>query len=86
MLHEREFYNLSEKYLSFIVVENDRINILRGLNDYMLNNYEESIDHFERVNDFNYKIMAFINISLSLNKIYGFEKAFNYLENQKLPL
>tara|TARA_Y100000996_G_scaffold155391_1_gene119662 strand:- start:800 stop:2503 length:1704 start_codon:yes stop_codon:yes gene_type:complete len=83
MLHEREFYNLSEKYLSFIVVENDRINILRGLNDYMLNNYEESIDHFERVNDFNYKIMAFINISLSLNKIYGFEKAFNYLENQR---
>jgi len=83
MLHERGFYDLSEKYLSFIVVENDRVNILRGLNDYMLNNYAESIDHFERVNDFNYKIMAFINIASSLNKIYGFEKAFNYLENQR---
>ena len=37
MLHERGFYDLSEKYLSFIVLENDRVNILRGLNDYMLN-------------------------------------------------
>ena len=83
MLHERGFYDLSEKYLAFIVVENDRVNILRGLNDYMLNNYAESIDHFERVNDFQYKIIAFINISSSLNKIYGFQNAFNYLENQR---
>ena len=49
----------------------------------MLNNYAESIDHFERVNDFQYKIIAFINISSSLNKIYGFQNAFNYLENQR---
>ena len=39
-LHEKGLYMLSEKYLSFIVVENDQINILRGLNDYMLENYE----------------------------------------------
>ncbi len=80
-LHEKGLYMLSEKYLSFIVVENDQINILRGLNDYMLENYEESIQHFERVNNFNYKIMSHVNISSSLNKINGFEKAFSYLEN-----
>ncbi len=80
-LHENGFYTLSEKYLSFIVIENDQVNILRGLNDYMLNNYQESINHFERVNDFNYKIMSHINISSSLSKISGFEKAFSYLND-----
>ena len=73
LLHEKEFYALSEKYLSYLVIENDRINILRGLNDYMLGNYIESIEHFERVNDFNYKIMSYVNIASSLNKFYDFE-------------
>ena len=80
-LHENSLFELSEKYLSFIVIENDRVNILRGLNDYMLENYEESINHFERINDFNYKIMSYINISSSLEKINGFDKAFSYLND-----
>lgn len=80
-LHENSLFELSEKYLSFIVIENDRVNILRGLNDYMLENYEESINHFERINDFNYKIMSHINISSSLEKINGFDKAFSYLND-----
>ena len=80
LLHEKEFYELSEKYLSYLVTENDRINIMRGLNDYMLGNYMESIEHFERVNDFNYKVMSYVNISSSLNKLYDFEKAFTYLQ------
>ena len=80
-LNEKGLYKISEKYLSFIVVENDRVNILRGLNDYMLGNYEESINHFERVNDFNYKIMSYMNISSSLDKLNGFEKAFSYLND-----
>ena len=83
LLHEKEFYALSEKYLSYLVIENDRINILRGLNDYMLGNYIESIEHFERVNDFNYKIMSYVNIASSLNKFYDFEKAFTYLQEIK---
>ena len=83
LLHERNLYKLSEKYLSYIVNENDRVNIMRGLNDYMLGNYIESISHFKRVNDFNYKIMAHVNISSSLNKFYGLEKSFNYLESIK---
>ena len=80
-MHENSLFELSEKYLSFIVIENDRVNILRGLNDYMLENYEESINHFERINDFNYKIMSYINISSSLEKINGFDKAFSYLND-----
>ena len=86
LLHDEGYYKLSEKYLSYVVIENDRINIMRGLNDYMLGNYMESINHYERVTDFNYKAMAYINISSSLNRFYDFEKAFNYLEQIKLKI
>ena len=83
LLHDKGHYLLSEKYLSYIVIENDRVNIMRGLNDYMLGNYDESIEHFKRVRDFNYKILSHINISSSLNQLYGLDKAFAYIESTK---
>ena len=83
LLHDKGHHLLSEKYLSYIVIENDRVNVMRGLNDYMLGNYDESIEHFKRVRDFNYKILSHINISSSLNQLYGLDKAFAYIENTK---
>jgi tetratricopeptide (TPR) repeat protein len=83
LLHDKGHHLLSEKYLSYIVIENDRVNVMRGLNDYMLGNYDESIEHFKRVRDFNYKILSHINISSSLNQLYGLDKAFTYIENTK---
>lgn len=83
LLHDKGHHLLSEKYLSYIVVENDRVNVMRGLNDYMLGNYDESIEHFKRVRDFNYKILSHINISSSLNQLYGLDKAFAYIESTK---
>jgi len=83
LLHDKGHHLLSEKYLSYIVIENDRVNVMRGLNDYMLGNYDESIEHFKRVRDFNYKILSHINISSSLNQLYGLDKAFAYIESTK---
>ena len=34
LLHDKGHHLLSEKYLSYIVIENDRVNVMRGLNDY----------------------------------------------------
>jgi tetratricopeptide (TPR) repeat protein len=81
LLHDKGLYLLSEKYLSYMVIENDRVNIMRGLNDYMLGNYAESIEHFKRVRDFNYKLLSHINISSSLNQLYGLDRALEYLES-----
>ena len=83
LLHDKGQYLLSEKYLSYIVIENDQVNIMRGLNDYMLGNYDESIEHFKRVRDFNYKVFSHINISSSLNQLYGLDRAFAYIESTK---
>ena len=80
LLHDKGLYLLSEKYLSYMVIENDRVNIMRGLNDYMLGNYAESIEHFKRIRDFNYKLLSHINISSSLNQLYGLDRALEYLE------
>ena len=81
LLHDKGLHLLSEKYLSYMVIENDRVNIMRGLNDYMLGNYAESIEHFKRVRDFNYKLLSHINISSSLNQLYGLDRALEYLES-----
>ena len=81
LLHDKGLHLLSEKYLSYMVIENDRVNIMRGLNDYILGNYAESIEHFKRVRDFNYKLLSHINISSSLNQLYGLDRALEYLES-----
>ena len=49
----------------------------------MLGNYDESIEHFKRVRDFNYKVFSHINISSSLNQLYGLDRAFAYIESTK---
>jgi len=82
ILYENKKYNLSEKYLASIVFENDEVNILRGLNDYKLENYSEAINHYARVNNYDLKIIALMHISSVLVKEGSIEKAILFLDNQ----
>jgi len=81
ILYENKKYNLSEKYLAAIVSENDEVNILRGLNDYELGNYTEAINHYERVSNYNLKIIALIHTSSVLVETDSIEKAILFLDN-----
>jgi len=81
ILHENKKYNLSEKYLAAIVSENDEVNILRGLNDYELGNYTEAINHYERVSNYNLKIIALMHTSSVLVETDSIEKAILFLDN-----
>ena len=80
LLFDHGYYNLSEKYLSVIVVNNDRIEYLRGLLYLEKENYIESVYHFERIQDYTLKIPAYINIATSLDKLEGTNKALSYLD------
>jgi tetratricopeptide (TPR) repeat protein len=81
ILYENKKYNLSEKYLAAIVSENDEVNILRGLNDYELGNYTEAINHYERVSNYNLKIIALMHTSSVLVETDSIEKAILFLDN-----
>jgi tetratricopeptide (TPR) repeat protein len=81
ILYENKKYNLSEKYLSAIVSENDEVNILRGLNDYKLGNYVEAINHYERVSNYNLKIIALMHTSSVLVETGNIEEAILFLDN-----
>ena len=80
LLYDHNYYDLSEKYLSTIVVNNDRIEYLRGLLYLKKENYVESVYHFERIQDYTLKIPAYINIATSLDKLNGPSKALSYLD------
>jgi hypothetical protein len=82
ILYENKKYNLSEKYLAAIVSENDEVNILRGLNDYKLGNYVEAINHYERVSNYNLKIIALMYTSSVLVETDNVEAAISFLDNQ----
>jgi len=82
ILYENKKYNLSEKYLAYIVSENDEVNILRGLNDYELENYPEAINHYSRVSNYNLKIISMMHISSVLVKEGSIKEAILFLENQ----
>ena len=81
LLYEQGYYELSEKYLAIIVVNNDRIEYLRGLLHLKKGNYVESVYHFERIQDYSLKIPAYINIATSLDKLNGSSNALNYLDD-----
>ena len=81
LLLEQGYYELSEKYLATIVVNNDRIEFLRGLLHLKKENYAESVYHFERIQDYTLKIPAYINIATSLDKLNGSAKALDYLDD-----
>ena len=83
LLYNREKLDLSEKYLSTLVIDTDEINYLRGMLDYRAGNYRESIVHFDRITSHTYKIQAQINKSSSILKIHGLVEAIEYLENLK---
>ena len=76
--------DLSKKYLSSLVVDTDEINYLRGMLDYRAGNYKESIVHFDRITNYNYKIQAQIDKSSSILKMSGLTEAIKYLENLKI--
>ena len=80
LLLEQGYYELSEKYLATIVVNNDRIEYLRGLLHLKKENYSESVYHFERIQDYTLKIPAYINIATSVDKLNGSAKALDYLD------
>ena len=80
LLLEQGYYELSEKYLATIVVNNDRIEYLRGLLHLKKENYSESVYHFERIQDYTLKIPAYINIATSVDKLNGSTKALDYLD------
>ena len=81
LLFDYGYYDLSEKYLSAIVVNDDRIEYLRGLLYLEKKNYVESVYHFERIEDYALRIPAHINIATSLDKLNGSDKALKYLDN-----
>ncbi len=81
LLFDYGYYDLSEKYLSVIVVNDDRIKYLRGLLYLEKKNYVESVYHFERIEDYALRIPAHINIATSLDKLNGSDKALKYLDN-----
>ena len=83
ILFESSMFDLSEKYLSSIVVESDEVNLLRGMIDYERGSYVEAIDHFDRITNYNYKILAIINKSSAMSKLESVSKAIDYLENLK---
>ena len=83
ILFESSMFDLSEKYLSSIVVETDEVNLLRGMIDYERGSYIEAIDHFDRITNYNYKILAIINKSSAMSKLESVSKAIDYLENLK---
>ena len=83
ILFEKSMFDLSEKYLSSIVVETDEVNLLRGMIDYERASYIEAIDHFDRISNYNYKILAIINKSSAIGKLEGIPDAIEYLENLK---
>lgn len=83
ILFESSMFDLSEKYLSLIVVETDEVNLLRGMIDYERGSYIEAIDHFDRITNYNYKILAIINKSSAMSKLENVSKAIDYLENLK---
>ena len=83
ILFESSMFDLSEKYLSLIVVETDEVNLLRGMIDYERGSYIEAIDHFDRITNYNYKILARIKKSSAMSKLESVSKAIDYLENLK---
>ena len=78
LLSDGEQYDLSEKYLLSIVIEDDQINFLRGINDYKMGFYNEAIEHFQRVNDYSIKIMSELNIGMSMTKTQNTEAGIEY--------
>ena len=82
ILHENKKYSLSEKYLAAIVSESDEVNLLRGLNDYKLENYAEAISHYTRISNYNLKIIALMHISSVLVELDSIEEAISFLDNQ----
>ena len=78
LLSDGEQYDLSEKYLLSIVIEDDRVNFLRGINDYRMGFYNEAIEHFQRVNDYSIKIMSELNIGMSMTKTQNTEAGIEY--------
>ncbi len=83
ILFENSMFDLSEKYLASIVIETDEVNLLRGMIDYERASYVEAIDHFDRIADYNYKIISLINKSSAIGKLEGISKAIEYLETLK---
>ena len=83
ILFESSMFDLSEKYLSSIVVETDKVNLLRGMIDYERASYIEAIDHFDRITNYNYKVLAIINKSSAISKLESVSKAISYLEKLK---
>ena len=83
ILFDNGYYDLSEKYLASLVVNNDRIEFLRGMLDQKKGNYNESIAHFERIEDYNFKVPAIINSASSILEMSGEKEAINYLLTAK---
>ena len=83
ILYENNNYNLSEKYLSSLVVNSDRIIFLRGMLDLKSENYKEAIAHFDRISDYNYKIIAIFSKASALSEISGNKYAINYLDSMR---
>mgnify|MGYP001342984827 CR=1 FL=1 len=81
ILYENNYYDLSEKYLSSLVENSDRIIFLRGMLDLKSGNYNESIAHFDKISDYNYKILSIFNKVTALSEISGNEYAINYLDS-----
>ena len=83
LLFESKFYNESEKYLAKIVVNESRVDYLRGMLDLEKNNLTEAILHFDRVDNYSYKFPALFAKSEAILKKNGYIEAISFLDSIK---
>ncbi len=86
VLFDNGYYDLSEKYLTSIVINNDKIEFLRGMLDQKIGNYNESISHFQRIEDYTFKVPAIINTASSILQQSGENDAIKYLVDTRKNL
>ncbi len=81
LLYESGFHTESEKYLAKIVVNQSRVDYLRGMLDVEKNNLTEAISHFDRVENYSYKFPALLAKSDVIFKKDGYIEAMGFLDS-----
>ena len=81
LLYESKFYEEAEKYLAKIVTNENRVDYLRGMLDLEKNNIDEAISHFDRVDNYSYKLPAMFAKSEAISKKNGYIDAITFLNS-----
>ena len=81
LLYKSKFYKEAEKYLAKIVTNENRVDYLRGMLDLEKNNIDEAISHFDRVDNYSYKLPAMFAKSEAISKKNGYIDAITFLNS-----